>query len=1468
VEFWVKLIRNKALLSDGLSARVDLDGLVDRVVTELESRLNKPGVFILASPGCSRGSLVTELLKRGLVDAVYAYVGFGSKVDDDVRGRVIEFNSVDELAGKLGSANGRVVVVAGSTADAVRLKKKLSNAEVIYLPKYYEDAAKEVLSKDVLEVARVRHEGLGEGISPSLLREDLPSKDVELIRELSLGKNDLKDVIRDFLRKAPIDVATQAVIAGLSFLLGVGAAVSLVGSLAGRFLESVVGKWRKNRDEVLGGFVRLLGVAREVRNNYLRDERLSDERFEAVFDEVAYKWGLTIEEFAKTITNIANLTEGKQLTEEEIKKIIDDKLESIEEALEKIEEELKKVREMVGGLSVGVEVFFINDFEDGLVYPTVKLVGGELMVLGEYGYHEVVRTGFFSTLTNEVKQRIGAGSLVVLTGPKGVGKSTLATFTIWNLLRSGEVGMVLRIRELPDGEVVERFRSFIENFLVRDWKYFGNLIILYDPTGVYGQIKGVEAPSKLETTVRNVLEAVRRAIENIKSILGREPSARVGVLIILSTDLYNALSNDTKGKLEGYRLDALLNDTEFLAKLIMEYTRTSDKPSGCKMSDEELSELAGKVAGFDSGHALIARLIGEELARSNCDVGRIEELISKAKGKAEKFIILHINGLFKIQENPDTAEALVEIFALRKPFINLVTPGGPTLTPGIIELISEERGAKSLYGAEGEELRGWLARRQHDLIEEAIEKLLKCIVSEGEECKELSDALKPWKTIIGVRESLMEVSEKVRDVDGAVKYFASNYGEKLKNALKLFSNECWKRAALIIGHALAWIPIVPRPEDLSVMYLLVKGQAKIAPEDLRKSVVESLGDALKRCGVDYYLLVGDKIPRLIRYLTKDHAYALTEAFIDNYNEAVAEVNRILNIARGRGINEAERLYGLALASIIANAARLGRDVKSGDADAALHIAAFAIKSVALPDLIKSVLGALEPLHGKAPHRYLELISAASDMENLDLSTVRYIFDKLNEILDNYGDVVRGYAWSLLYAIDAYANLLEEDFGHFNSEEFRDMVGRVVDLLNELGRFKSKLGVIAWAYALAPALKHEDVKGLMGEALRINVVGKASEVLKELNDMRERVQELMSDKEFMGYVESRFVKKADEEAVRKEILQAASLLKYALAIYRLNNSEFDEAKDLLEEAFKEYREIGEYENYLTARGWALRVEAIKGSLAGKELVDGFRQLYEETFKESFGHTALYPYLSTASGVLGEYLVSLALMGDHETINKLLEEHLPVLNVDKQFSVLTRLMLNALLSSKGGLSNELKGKLSVNPEELIDAFGYIMLRNSLPALRVALGIEKPEDGIKLCEEFNDVDCIDLVLAVKGNSVAVKQLREWVIDAFNDSLKGFGSDVEWLINKFRGLVSGLDGRSLVQLTAPTNSMAQLALILHALINGNKELAKAHALYGAVRVAKKLPTRLFLEVYKECCDMESESFRLALAKLFFFHI
>jgi len=169
--------------------------------------------------------------------------------------------------------------------------------------------------------------------------------------------------------------------------------------------------------------------------------------------------------------------------------------------------------------------------------------------------------------------------------------------------------------------------------------------------------------------------------------------------------------------------------------------------------------------------------------------------------------------------------------------------------------------------------------------------------------------------------------------------------------------------------------------------------------------------------------------------------------------------------------------------------------------------------------------------------------------------------------------------------------------------------------------------------------------------------------------------------------------------------------------------------------------------------------------------------------------------------------------------------------------------------------------------------------LPALMVALGIAKPEDGITMCMLINDsikgMDCVYAISVAINNYIAVVQLREQLINRFRrllskrlGLLKELGVDADKLIDEFRGLVDGLDGKSLVRLIAPTSSMARLALMLHALINGDEELAKAHALIGTVEVTEKLPARLFLEAYRACCDLGSEEFRRAIARLFFLHV
>jgi len=1236
---------------------------------------------------------------------------------------------------------------------------------------------------------------------------------------------------------------------------------------------------------------------------------------------------LNIKEFTNTITNIANIAERKQLTDEDIKKIVNDNL-------ERIEKELDKVKDKVKGQLVGVKVFFMDDLESGLLYGNFIVEGGVPKIKTWIGtaknnlVTDLVDTSKFSEVAEEVFSKLVKDGRVVPIGPRGIGKSTLATYVAWRSLL-GSLGSV--ILDKPMDAVIHIEESLrpgdaakLNNLVEATGRRF---IVICDPSPI-------EAYYKPET-----MQVVKHDIESVKNTLRELMEVRnAWVVIILPRELYDEVSKSEElrnilDEIRSYIIDVDLKNEGFLREVIKKY-------SGC---DDVSDDLVKGVMGFDS-YTLVAKYTGIWIRERGCGVEDVDKALRESAGQPKLFFANYIWGTI-LGKSMNLARR-VSVPLILHATLGPIPEGFTYITKavnegGVWKLIDRDRLAKSkledLKEADLEPIAKWLSTFHEDLIEETLEELVglrgeearKHYIDHGfkdfikaldwgykEALGEGSEILGLWFGEIAPRESSMEEfmknlvkkleqliknEDELKEVVKPNQMFLVIMYQQLLAGMKALPEEtkaefnsllnlrmnlsvlvftrsmivlkpltnCWKRAALIIGYALTGHPIVPRPEDL--------------PESLRRDVAESLGDALRECDVDYYLLVGNKIQPLIIMglviMGLAYTLALAWAFIDKYNEAIDEVNRILNIAGGRGsIYEAESFYDLGLASIIANAARLGRDVKPGDADTALHIASFTIQRVASSDLIKSVLGALEPLYGKAPHRYLELLAAASVMVNLDLITVRYIFDKLNEILDNYGGMVKEHAWFLVDAIIAYANLLKKHLTYF-SDEVKGAVNRVADLLNELDRFRSSLSVIAWAHALAPALRHDYVRGLMEEKLGIDVVGKASEVLEELNDMRERFQELMRDEKFRSYIESKFVK-ADEKAVKKEILKAASLLKHVLASYRLDNNELVEARDLFNEAAEERREIGDYENYLTALGFALRVETIKGSLVGEKLVNEFRQLYEETFNvEHFELTA--EYLSTASVTFGEYIVSLALMGDHETINKLLEKHLWVLNANKQVSVLTRLMLNALLSPRDRLSSELKGKLSVNPEELIDAFGYDMLRKCLPALRVAFKMIRPEDGYEECMSIEDSTerrgCEGAVLVAADDSDAVGLLRGELINYFHKQileiersgwLRELGFDANALISEFKKLVYGLDGKSVAQLFAIYSSTARLALMLHALINGNKDLAKALALDGAVSFAGKLLGRLFLEAFKECYDLGSEGFRLAIARLFFYHI
>ncbi|PVU75828.1 hypothetical protein DDW11_01290, partial [Sulfolobus sp. SCGC AB-777_G06] len=347
--------------------------------------------------------------------------------------------------------------------------------------------------------------------------------------------------------------------------------------------------------------------------------------------KVAYAMGMDYDEAKEALMGITGLS-VKEL-EERVKEI-EGKIEKLEEKIKEIEKKFELFGQEVHAVIVTADV---GEFAKGRIYPNIKVENGELRVRVEDGYHSIVRAGKFNELVNEVRDRLLKQGFVVVVGPKGIGKSTLAAAVIWKLFMNGDIGLVARV-DVLDSKNYSELTTFIENYGKEFGKYFGKLLMLYDPVSTKAYERAdIDMKADIQANIEKTVNNLMKAIKPISS-----EASKPLTLIVIPSDVYNALSEERRNELEVYRLDVSqgLINTEFLTELIREYTRTKSNPNGCALSDRELSELAGELAKFDSGHALIARLIGEELARNNCSASEIEELISKAKGKAEAFIIL------------------------------------------------------------------------------------------------------------------------------------------------------------------------------------------------------------------------------------------------------------------------------------------------------------------------------------------------------------------------------------------------------------------------------------------------------------------------------------------------------------------------------------------------------------------------------------------------------------------------------------------------------------------------------------------------------------------------------------------------------------------------------------------------------------------------------------------------------------
>ena len=71
-----------------------------------------------------------------------------------------------------------------------------------------------------------------------------------------------------------------------------------------------------------------------------------------------------------------------------------------------------------------------------------------------------------------------------------------------------------------------------------------------------------------------------------------------------------------------------------------------------------------------------------------------------------------------------------------------------------------------------------------------------------------------------------------------------------------------------------------------------------------------------------------------------------------------------------------------------------------------------------------------------------------------------------------------------------------------------------------------------------------------------------------------------------------------------------------------------------------------------------------------------------------------------------------------------------------------------------------------------------------------------------------------------------------------------------------------------APISSSAQLAFTLLATVEGRADAVRLHGLLSSVKFKESLPQRLFRAVCENCSNLNSEGCRIALLKLYYYHV
>jgi hypothetical protein len=483
------------------------------------------------------------------------------------------------------------------------------------------------------------------------------------------------------------------------------------------------------------------------------------------------------------VRNLAKISESELATKkdlEELKRELELAIERIVDELEKQRSELEELKVKVEGLRVGVELLREDDLESGSLRFGFKVKEGKLLVVSAEAEVELVTTGRFGELAEEVLKKLEEGFLV-LEGPKGIGKSTLAWYCAWLALARGEVDAILYTDKLT------RTHLHLVDLVNADEARGKRFLVLYDPSPPRAYYK-----PKYAGEVREAVENAEKTLDELLDLARMEK--RVMVLAVLPEDVYQSLSAELRGGIERFTLRVDLRDSRFLGEVVKAY-------SGCIGGFEKLVE---KIKGFNGGYTLLARYAGLTLREKSCVVEEVEKALEEAKGEPKLFLAYYLWSAV-LNESKDLAKKAAAPLILHAAFgpipegITYITKATPRdgvwhfLEPSQLKEELQKGGLESLKEGPLEPIARWLSVPHEDLVEEMLKEVC------GLKGSDAKKRYRKLKLIEALEWACKAICLSQAPVKAVLLDFVS---ERLEHALEAHSS-CWRRLALILGSALS-----------------------------------------------------------------------------------------------------------------------------------------------------------------------------------------------------------------------------------------------------------------------------------------------------------------------------------------------------------------------------------------------------------------------------------------------------------------------------------------------------------------------------------------------------------------------------------------------------------------------------------------------------------------------------------------